>query len=144
MRSPGTNKIWRPISLTVGVLFTFRWIIHVIRFIKAGRDPVTTSQFQVGETLSHEVEHLEEASDLQLKETVDTEWNENAPMQLHTSMEVNETLEEHSPLSPPPPQNPVSTSPANPSTPTKRITGNKTVSSTIQEKKELVTRTETS
>ena len=115
LRNPETIKIWIPIAIGVGVIFLVRWILHLIIFIQSEQESVAAnSQVQAGETRSEEVEDLEVA-DLQLKETTDTELIETTSMD--ASLEVVETLVEHS--SPYSPQ-PASPTPTNPSTPQKR------------------------
>lgn len=112
LRNHETTKIWRPIALAVGVVFLVRWLVHSINFAKSERESAAAkSQVQVDETRPQEVEDLDIA-DLQLKETISSDaLDENTPLELHTSMEVDsETLGERSALP----------TPTNPSTPLKR------------------------
>lgn len=153
LRTPETNKIWSPISIAVGVVFSIRWFLHLIKFVQSERESVSAkSQVQVDETRFDEVADLDEfADDLQLKETASTEWNDNdnTMMELHTSMEVNENLEDHSSSDP---SKPASPTPKNPTTPQKRhnkesITINQMENPAMtpqkQHMKELITRGQT-
>ena len=109
LRVPDTNRIWRPISLAVGAIFLLRWILHMIEM----KRETPTSQMQVEDTLSQEVEDLDILSDLELKESSSTDaltalpsmeplgLNENKSMELHTSLEVDDSfLDEETPDSP--------------------------------------------
>ena len=109
LRNPETNKVWRPISAAVGLVFLVRWIIHLIKFVQSEHDTVADeSHVQFGGTRS------DEAIDLELKETNSTnsiERDDVTSLNSPTTTEANESLEEHthsfpSQSGPPPSTNP--------------------------------------